>query len=202
MKKTKIICTIGPASEDAKTLEALARAGMDVVRLNLSHGDYKSHKKVIDLVRRIAKKLDKPIGIMLDIQGPKIRIQELRNPIKVKPGEIVIFTHDRKSGNGTKYKVIPLQEDLRSSLKHDHIILVDDVLYTGRTVRAAINSIMDFGRPAAIELAVLVDRGHRELPIQADFLGLDRPTTLNEHIHVHVKEVDGKDEILLLEYDS
>lgn len=81
-----------------------------------------------------------------------------------------------------------------------HIILVDDVLYTGRTVRAAINSIMDFGRPAAIELAVLVDRGHRELPIRADYLGRNHPTASNEHIHVHVIEVDGKDEVLLLDY--
>ena len=80
------------------------------------------------------------------------------------------------------------------------IILVDDVLYTGRTVRAAINSIMDFGRPAAIELAVLVDRGHRELPIRADYLGRNLPTASNEHIHVHVVEVDGVDEVLLLDY--
>ncbi len=81
-----------------------------------------------------------------------------------------------------------------------HIVLVDDVLYTGRTVRAAINSIMDFGRPAAIELAVLVDRGHRELPIRADYLGRNHPTSSNEHIHVHVIEVDGQDEVLLLDY--
>ena len=80
------------------------------------------------------------------------------------------------------------------------IVLVDDVLYTGRTVRAAINSIMDCGRPAAIELAVLVDRGHRELPIRADYLGRNLPTAINEHIHVHVVEVDGVDEVLLLDY--
>ena len=81
-----------------------------------------------------------------------------------------------------------------------HIILVDDVLYTGRTARAAMNSIMDFGRPASIELVVLVDRGHRELPIKADCVGLDYPTSLNEHIHVHVTEVDGEDEVLLMDY--
>ncbi|MCK4577840.1 MAG: bifunctional pyr operon transcriptional regulator/uracil phosphoribosyltransferase PyrR [Candidatus Marinimicrobia bacterium] len=81
-----------------------------------------------------------------------------------------------------------------------NIILVDDVLYTGRTIRAALNTIMDFGRPAAIELAVLVDRGHRELPIKADYTGRDHPTMTNEHIHVHVKEVDQEDEVLLLEY--
>ena len=83
-----------------------------------------------------------------------------------------------------------------------HIILVDDVLFTGRTVRAAVNSLMDFGRPASIELAVLVDRGHRELPVQADYIGQQHPTAENEHIHVHVVEVDGKDEVLLMEYSE
>lgn len=83
-----------------------------------------------------------------------------------------------------------------------HLVIVDDVLYTGRTVRAAINNIMDFGRPASIELAVLVDRGGRELPVSADYVGLDHPTAENEHIHVHVEEVDGVDEVLLLDYTS
>ncbi|MFC1619157.1 bifunctional pyr operon transcriptional regulator/uracil phosphoribosyltransferase PyrR [Candidatus Neomarinimicrobiota bacterium] len=82
------------------------------------------------------------------------------------------------------------------------IVLVDDVLYTGRTVRAAMNSLMDFGRPAAVELAVLVDRGGRELPIQADYVGLGRATSVNEHIHVHVAETDEKDEVLLVEYSE
>ncbi|UCD37388.1 MAG: bifunctional pyr operon transcriptional regulator/uracil phosphoribosyltransferase PyrR [Fidelibacterota bacterium] len=81
-----------------------------------------------------------------------------------------------------------------------HIVLVDDVLFTGRTVRAAMNSLMDFGRPASIELAVLVDRGYRELPIQADYVGYSRPTSVNEQIHVHVVDVDGTDEVLLMEY--
>ena len=83
-----------------------------------------------------------------------------------------------------------------------HIILVDDVLFTGRTVRAAVNNLMDFGRPASIELAVLVDRGHRELPIQADYTGQRHLTSENEHIHVHVVEVDGKDEVLLMGYSE
>jgi pyrimidine operon attenuation protein/uracil phosphoribosyltransferase len=82
-----------------------------------------------------------------------------------------------------------------------NIILVDDVLYTGRTIRAALNSIMDYGRPSTIELAVMVDRGHRELPIQADFVGRTHPTSINEHIHVHVTEVDDEDAVLLLEYE-
>ena len=80
------------------------------------------------------------------------------------------------------------------------VVLIDDVLYTGRTIRAAMDEIFSYGRPAAIQLAVLVDRGHRELPIRADYVGKNYPTSMNEHIYVHVKEVDGEDEILLIEY--
>ncbi len=71
------------------------------------------------------------------------------------------------------------------------IILVDDVLYTGRTVRAALDAIMDFGRPNRIQLAVLIDRGHRELPIRADYVGKNVPTSRNEMIHVALAEIDG-----------
>ncbi len=79
------------------------------------------------------------------------------------------------------------------------IVLVDDVLYTGRTARAAIDEIMDFGRPRAIMLAVLIDRGHRELPIQPDFVGRVVPTAREEDVAVHLEEVDGADEVLLID---
>ena len=75
------------------------------------------------------------------------------------------------------------------------VVLVDDVLFTGRTVRAAMDAICDLGRPAAIRLAVLVDRGHRELPIQPDYYGLRVPTKMTENIEVRVQEIDGVDEI-------
>ena len=75
------------------------------------------------------------------------------------------------------------------------VVLVDDVLFTGRTVRAAMDAICDLGRPAAIRLAVLVDRGHRELPIQPDYCGLRLPTEANERIEVRLQEIDGVDEI-------
>ena len=78
-----------------------------------------------------------------------------------------------------------------------HVILVDDVLFTGRTVRAALDAIMDQGRPKSINLAVLVDRGHRELPIRADFVGKNVPTSLKEQISVKVEELDGQDGIFL-----
>lgn len=83
-----------------------------------------------------------------------------------------------------------------------NIILVDDVLYTGRTVRAAINSIMDYGRPASVKLAVLVDRGGRELPIQADYAEIMIETSDDEMVNVYLGEVDGKDEIEIISEDG
>ena len=77
------------------------------------------------------------------------------------------------------------------------IVIVDDVLYTGRTVRAAIDEIFDYGRPARVQLAVLVDRGHRELPIRPDYVGKNLPTSQDQRVNVRVKEVDGHDEVTL-----
>lgn len=79
------------------------------------------------------------------------------------------------------------------------IVLVDDVLFTGRTVRAALDAIIDLGRPRCIQLAVLVDRGHRELPIKADYIGKNTPTSKMEVITVRVSEIDGKDEVMIEE---
>jgi pyrimidine operon attenuation protein / uracil phosphoribosyltransferase len=77
------------------------------------------------------------------------------------------------------------------------IVIVDDVLYTGRTVRAAIDEIFDYGRPARVQLAVLVDRGHRELPIRPDYVGKNLPTSQDQHVNVRVEEVDGRDEVTI-----
>jgi len=80
-----------------------------------------------------------------------------------------------------------------------HIVLVDDVLYTGRTVRAALDALMDLGRPHSIQLCVLVDRGHREMPIIADFVGKSIPTSINEEVKVRLKEIDEEDGVYLVE---
>ncbi len=82
------------------------------------------------------------------------------------------------------------------------VVLVDEVLFTGRTVRAAISALSDLGRPACIQLAVLVDRGHRELPIRPDFVGKNLPTSRTEHVRVHLKEVDGEDSVLIAKPDA
>ncbi len=81
--------------------------------------------------------------------------------------------------------------EINFSLNGKKVVLIDDVLFTGRTVHAAIDALMDTGRPKAIQLAILIDRGHRELPIRADYIGKNVPTSKNEVIHVKVKDIDG-----------
>ena len=88
------------------------------------------------------------------------------------------------------------------SLDGKTVVLIDDVLYTGRTIRAALDALMDLGRPRTIQLAVMVDRGHRELPIHADICGRNVPTSKNEVIEVRVAELDGKDEVVICERDA
>ncbi len=95
----------------------------------------------------------------------------------------------------------PLVEstDIPHSIENGVVVLVDDVLFTGRTVRAAMDALIDFGRPQAIRLAVLVDRGHRELPIRADFVGKNLPTAGREIVKVYLTETDGRDEVAIEE---
>jgi pyrimidine operon attenuation protein/uracil phosphoribosyltransferase len=81
------------------------------------------------------------------------------------------------------------------SIDDKRILLVDDVLYTGRTIRAALDALIEFGRPRSIQLIVLVDRGHRELPIKADYVGKNLPTSSLESVQVHLTEIDGRDEV-------
>jgi pyrimidine operon attenuation protein/uracil phosphoribosyltransferase len=83
-----------------------------------------------------------------------------------------------------------------------HIILVDDVLFTGRTIRAALDALSDYGRPARIELAVLIDRGHREMPISADYVGITLDTRRLDHVKVSLEEIDGLDQVRVIQKDS
>ena len=83
------------------------------------------------------------------------------------------------------------------SIDDRKILLVDDVLYTGRTIRAALDALIDFGRPRAIQLVVMVDRGHRELPIKADYVGKNLPTSLKQSVQVRLQEIDGVDEVVI-----
>ena len=134
----------------------------------------------VPLARRIAKALrdingdDVPTGA-LDIT--LYRDDLMRQPVGPQP--VVRRTE------------IPFSIDDRK------ILLVDDVLYTGRTIRAALDALIDFGRPRAIQLIVLVDRGHRELPIKADYVGKNLPTSLKQSVQVRLQEIDGADEVVI-----
>lgn len=88
--------------------------------------------------------------------------------------------------------------DIHIPLDDRQVVLVDDVLFTGRTVRAALDALMDFGRPRSVQLAVLIDRGHRELPIRADYVGKNLPTATTESVEVRLKERDGRDEVVVV----
>ncbi len=91
------------------------------------------------------------------------------------------------------------KQNLHLEVADKNVIIVDDVLYTGRTVRAAMDALIDYGRPATIQLAVLIDRGHRELPIRPDYVGKNTPTSRKERVAVRLEEVDGIDEVLIVE---
>lgn len=100
---------------------------------------------------------------------------------------------------GKRSEILKMKStDIPFNIDDKVVVLVDDVLYTGRTVRAALAAIMDFGRPARVELAEMVDRGHRELPIKADYIGKVYPTSLGEEVAVCLKEVDGVDGVFLV----
>ncbi len=92
--------------------------------------------------------------------------------------------------------------ELPSDIHGKRVVLVDDVLYTGRSIRAALDALIDFGRPASIQLAVLVDRGHRELPIRPDYVGKNIPTASNEDVQVLLEETDGRDEVVVMPAQS
>src|SRR5215212_8276587 len=92
----------------------------------------------------------------------------------------------------------PLARRLAARVDDRLVVLVDDVLFSGRSVRAALDALRDLGRPRAVQLAVLVDRGHRELPIRADYVGKNVPTSLAQKVRVHLAEVDGTDEVLVV----
>ena len=133
----------------------------------------------VPLARRLAALLDDRTGAQVPVGT--IDITLYRDDFKARQGRAVQATH------------IPCPLDAR------HVVLVDDVLFTGRTIRAAMDALTDFGRPLSIQLAVLVDRGHRELPIQADFVGAALETARDDQVRVQVSEIDGRDAAALHE---
>jgi pyrimidine operon attenuation protein/uracil phosphoribosyltransferase len=108
--------------------------------------------------------------------------------------DITLYRDDFGRHSGQAQPVVR-STDIAFSIDDKHILLVDDVLYTGRTIRAALDALIEFGRPKTIQLVVLVDRGHRELPIKADYVGKNVPTSLAQSVQVRLAEIDGKDEV-------
>ena len=117
-----------------------------------------------------------------------------RHPVQIGVLDITLYRDDlsRIAPNP-----IVRATDIPFDVTDLRLVLVDDVLFTGRTIRAALNAINDLGRPKTIELAVLVDRGHRELPIRADYVGKNIPTNLREHVEVRLNELDEREEVLI-----
>lgn len=134
----------------------------------------------VDLAKRLADKIETIEGISIDM------------------GELDITLYRDDIGKRERMDVPLVQQiDIKQDLTGRKVILIDDVLYTGRTVRAAMDALMDTGRPASIQLAVLVDRGHRELPIRPDYVGKNIPTSKDERVTVLLKETDGTDSVTL-----
>jgi pyrimidine operon attenuation protein / uracil phosphoribosyltransferase len=132
-------------------------------------------KKGVPLAERIKESTEKITNS--EIESGKLDISFYRDDINEKIKSDVNIT------------------DIPFEIKGRDIVLVDDVLFTGRTVRAAMDAIIDFGRPKSIQLVVLVDRGHRELPIRADYVGKNLPTSLNEFVEVRLNEIDNEDKV-------
>ncbi|GHB62349.1 bifunctional protein PyrR [Streptomyces cirratus] len=148
-----------------------AKGADDVVLLGIpTRGVY--------LARRLAAKLEEITGTKIPVGS--LDITMYRDDLRMKPARAIGRTE------------IP-GDDIEGRL----VILVDDVLFSGRTIRAALDALGDLGRPRAVQLAVLVDRGHRELPIRADYVGKNLPTSLRETVKVQLQEEDGRDAVLL-----
>jgi pyrimidine operon attenuation protein/uracil phosphoribosyltransferase len=128
------------------------------------------------LAQRLATKIEQ-------IEGKPILMGEL---------DITLYRDDLMIKNANKEPLVQ-EVDIQHDVTNKIVILIDDVLYTGRTVRAAMDAVMDRGRPATIQLAVLIDRGHRELPIRSDFVGKNIPTSSDERVEVSLVETDQKD---------
>jgi len=116
--------------------------------------------------------------------------------------DITLYRDDFQVTKNIQTRPVVGTTDIKEDITDKVIVLVDDVLFTGRTIRAALDELIDFGRPKQIQLAVLVDRGHREFPIKADYVGRNLPTSENEVVEVKLTEIDGRDEVLLGEMEE
>lgn len=175
--------------EKAKILdrEAISRSIMRIAHEIIEKNKGTAELCVVGIRNRgvyIAKRLAECIK---KIEGKDIAVGAL---------DITLYRDDLALASG---QPLVRKTEIDFDINDKKLVLVDDVLYTGRTIRAALDALIDFGRPKSIQLAVLVDRGHRELPIRADFVGKNIPTSKQETVEVHLEESDGSDAVLIVE---
>ena len=138
------------------------------------------HTRGVHIARRIAANL-------AEFEGIEVPVATL---------DVSLYRDDNRVRSQSQTKLQPT--DIPMGIQGMRVVLVDDVLYTGRTIRAAMDALVDFGRPQQIQLAILLDRGHRELPIRADYVGQNLPPAFNERVKVRLMETDGADEVALI----
>ena len=168
---------------DARDINrALTRISHEILERNKGAGDLVLlgiPSRGVPLAHRIAEKISTVEEY--DVAVGSLDVTMYRDDLRLKPARTLLHTE------------IPADLDGRT------VVLVDDVLFSGRTIRAALDALTEIGRPAAVRLAVLVDRGHRELPIRADFVGKNLPTSLAERVRVSLEALDGVDSVAILE---
>jgi pyrimidine operon attenuation protein/uracil phosphoribosyltransferase len=167
------------SAEDVR--RAIARIAHEIAERNQGANDL----ALVGILRRGAPIADRLAGLIESIEG----IRPLTGSL-----DIALYRDDFPR---RQPEVSP--SDISFDVTSRRIVLVDEVFYTGRTVRAAIEALMDLGRPSEIQLAVLIDRGHRELPIRPDYVGKELATSRSEHVLVHLTEIDGEDSVSLSE---
>ncbi len=172
----------------------LSPADVDRVIKRISHEILERNKGSGNLAIIGLRKRGVPLAQRI---GAKIEAFEGR---KVPFGMLDISLY--RDDFGQKIKTEIGRTEIDFDVADKNVILVDDVLFTGRTIRAALDAIIDLGRPKSIQLVVLIDRGHRELPIRADYVGKNLPTSRNEMVEVKLKETDGEDGVILVEKDK
>jgi len=161
----------------------LARIAHEILERNKGVGELALvgvRSRGVPLAKRLARQIK-------EITGDEVPTGSL---------DITLYRDDLMK-NAVGPQPVVRRTEIPFSIDGRKILLVDDVLYTGRTTRAALDALIDFGRPKAIQLIVLVDRGHRELPIKADYVGKNLPTALDESVQVRLQEIDGRDEVVL-----
>jgi len=175
--------------EKAKVLDsqAISRALTRIAHEILEHNRATDNLAIVGIRSRGAYLARRLAECVKKIDGEEVPVGIL---------DITLYRDDLTLLN---HQPVVRKTEIGFDISGKNIILVDDVLYTGRTIRCALSELIDFGRPKTIQLAVLVDRGHRELPIRADYVGKNIPTAQEETVEARLLEVDGKDEVVIVE---